>query len=757
MPASDNSSEADGADDSLPPLEYVGPAGSCPEGEALRPGDQVRLGGLTKAELNDQCGTIMPFTNSQQLQSGRLPVKLASSKVVSVRRENLTKVSNPDRSAVHSEPGGDIASDPSRGRDAASGGDAACFGGGGPSAFGKRDCADGDDASSHGSLPPLEYVGTLPSKWKVGGADSGGGDASSDDSMPPLEPNAVTGSGGGGFANAPAVAAESVPVTSHGEDVGVASAPPEVAGASPRARNDDASSDDSMPPLEYVGDSLTAEERRLGVGQEDPPSSARSVPFSGPSTHASAGSSGTQLPPSPARQGGADHREDRSGEGFNGNKVKEVGGRVDLCEPSALTPGDSVILHGLSNQDLNGKRATVLPSSASPSGTLPAAVRAEERVPVQLCGSERRRLAVRRRNLLVPKSTVGKADECSDDSMPPLEHSGIRPPTSSVATATLKDPADDSDDSMPPLEHVGARPPASLGAAAMTKDRGEESDDSMPPLEYDGTRPPTSSIAAALPKDEESDDSTPPLEHVANSAQTGPPQTAPTPLPGPWVLASETNPHITPAASTSISSNSDIARTVATAHAQTATRRPKEAVQSHSSAPSPTTSGTAYIPETRLSEPPLAGKTPTPQTKIPVSLPRQAAISQTSPPVPGIATVAKATAGAAEEVAASRIRSDASSSLLSEPRSVGSRGDKNWVVLTPSDVSYSCDRRALDVRSWCEVFGLPAEFAMQLEDEDVKSPMDLACLPQEDLLTVSKGLKLGAKGRFLAAVKQLQS
>jgi len=58
---------------------------------------------------------------------------------------------------------------------------------------------------------------------------------------------------------------------------------------------------------------------------------------------------------------------------------------------------------------------------------------------------------------------------------------------------------------------------------------------------------------------------------------------------------------------------------------------------------------------------------------------------------------------------------------------------------------------------WCQSLTLPLELLQRLKDEEVKSPSELAFVPEEDLKELVQGMKMGPKGRFLAAVKYLRS
>jgi hypothetical protein len=74
------------------------------------------------------------------------------------------------------------------------------------------------------------------------------------------------------------------------------------------------------------------------------------------------------------------------------------------------------------------------------------------------------------------------------------------------------------------------------------------------------------------------------------------------------------------------------------------------------------------------------------------------------------------------------------------------QSEKNWVVL-PTNAS---------LKDWCASLKLPPEVLQRLQSEDVSSPAELAFVPEEDLRSFVKDLKMGPKGRFLAAVQSMK-
>lgn len=57
---------------------------------------------------------------------------------------------------------------------------------------------------------------------------------------------------------------------------------------------------------------------------------------------------------------------------------------------------------------------------------------------------------------------------------------------------------------------------------------------------------------------------------------------------------------------------------------------------------------------------------------------------------------------------------------------------------------------------WCSKHNLPTELVERLIEEDVTDPRDLVELPEDELLPLVKGLSIGVKGRFMKAVKALR-
>jgi len=92
-----------------------------------------------------------------------------------------------------------------------------------------------------------------------------------------------------------------------------------------------------------------------------------------------------------------------------------------------------------------------------------------------------------------------------------------------------------------------------------------------------------------------------------------------------------------------------------------------------------------------------------------------------------------------------------------------SKSDKNWVMVKnqetyqmPTSHQQLPSAGTMSLDDWCQNINLPSGFAEQLRAEDVTNPRDLVCLPDDDLVQLTSGLKLGAKGRFLAAVREMR-
>jgi len=265
------------------------------------------------------------------------------------------------------------------------------------------------------------------------------GDADSDESMPPLD---FVGAGG----SAPAAGAQKV-----------------------ESKQDDAESDDSMPPLDHVG-----------------------VPASAPSAAAGANKT-TEAAPADAASDDSMPPLDFVGAG--GSAAAPAAGVEDAASDDSMPPLDFVGAGG---------------SAAAPAAGVEDAASDDSMPPLDFVGA----------GASAPSPAAGtksadpkQNDAASDDSMPPLDHVG---------------PAkkQESEDDMPPLEYVGAPAPGKTSTKAQPKGakasgkagakptqtaKDDASDDSMPPLDYVGpakTQPPQTT------KDDASDDSMPPLDYV---------------------------------------------------------------------------------------------------------------------------------------------------------------------------------------------------------------------------------------------------
>jgi len=238
-------------------------------------------------------------------------------------------------------------------------------------------------------------------------------DAASDDSMPPLEAAGAT----------------------QKQESG-------AAGAKSTGMTQDASSDDSMPPLDFVGSAAKEES-----DDDMPPlESVGSKP--GPKT-------AVQAQPDAAESDDSMPPLDFVGSG--GSPPVQASKDVAASAPSSpdVKVGDVVILKGLNKAELCGKQGVVLQASASDG----------DRVPVKLNGSGKK-VCVKRENIEKVKATDAESD---DSDMPPLEFAGAAaakgsdnlPGPKTVAKAQPDDA--ESEDSMPPLECAGPASPSKTG------------------------------------------------------------------------------------------------------------------------------------------------------------------------------------------------------------------------------------------------------------------------------------------------------
>jgi len=524
-------------DDDLPPLEYVGtgPAHSY----NFREGSKVRLKGLSKADLNGQTGTILPFLNTTK---DRLAVRLDSTgKNISIKPDNLESVVDAGPELTPEPRAADEDSDdsmPPLEAPAPKGVDAI------PAAPEEDD--DDDD------MPPLEHVGV---------AAPAPAEDDDDDEMPPLEHVGVGAPAPPQAAAAPArpeakfkegdqvrltglsqadlngqtgrimsfsdASAERLPVKLDDSGKRVAIRPANLERFEPpaaqQAEEDD---DDDMPPLEFVGTAAPAPAAAApAAAEEEDDDEMPPLEFVG-----TAAAGGEKAKPQeeedddempPLEFVGVQPKAAAAQEEDNDEMppLEFVGSSPS--DGYSFKEGDEIILKGLSKAELNGKRGKIMPFS----------IGAKDRLPVKLEATQQR-LSIKPENLELASGKKAQEaapdDDDDDDDMPPLTHVGAQPAKASPPAAD-----DDDDDDMPPLTYVGAQPgeaspapnnagagaaPAAGGAAAQDSD-----EESMPPLEYAGTAAPERTGPASRPPEttaaeEEEDDDMPPLEYVGSAA-----------------------------------------------------------------------------------------------------------------------------------------------------------------------------------------------------------------------------------------------
>ncbi|OLP77325.1 hypothetical protein AK812_SmicGene42619, partial [Symbiodinium microadriaticum] len=225
-------------EDDMPPLEYVG--ASAPLEVPLREGDRVSLKGLSKKELNGQKGALQSFDQSKQ---GRLAVKLDSGERVSIKPENLCKLDpESNGSCVEVRQEADDSDMPPLeyvGGTAVNGVSSKCQSPDSNTTQNGRQEADDED-----DMPPLEYVGNGP----AASSRSPGLKPDEEDDMPPLEYV-------GASAPLEVPLREGDRVTLKGLSKKELNGQKGLAIPAGQREQEDV---DDMPPLEYVGQDLSA-------------------------------------------------------------------------------------------------------------------------------------------------------------------------------------------------------------------------------------------------------------------------------------------------------------------------------------------------------------------------------------------------------------------------------------------------------------------------------------------------------------------
>jgi len=510
-------------------------------------------------------------------------------------------------------------------------------------------------------------------------------------------------------------------------------------------------SDDSMPPLEYVGTTLTAEEASyLEKAEAKPVATAPKA------------AQVRELP-------------DGSGDPL---RVSQSGAN-GAVPPASFSPGDRVVLRGLSKLELNGQPAVVLPATSSTE---------TGRLPVRLLKSQQV-LSIKRENL-----ERGKEESSdSEDSMPPLEVKG-------ETLKRGKEEPSDSEDSMPPLEIKGEK-------LKRGKEEPSDSDDSMPPLEMLNQTDCTKS---------DDSDPLPPLEYIGrhpDSAPTGRGQQqssiprAGTQLAKSIPLQSSGSGHSQGSfgqAAPAAAKPPAAARPVAAAPAKAAKEAPSsgsklkkrgaEDSASDDSMPPLEYVGASLGPQQRgLRESPKAAAAPSAAASAAPSASRSTAPSKaataassavasaapsgarstgpsTAPAAPSASPSATPREGAfsssaramqsessaSRPSAENRLPAAAPASIPPGSREKEPKGQESRPREGAAEPKVAKDP-ATALREWCEELRLPTEDLVErLLAEDVQDPADLAFVPEDDLSIFTQGMKIGAKGRFLAAVRSMK-
>uniref|UniRef100_A0A7S4S1E9 Uncharacterized protein n=1 Tax=Alexandrium monilatum TaxID=311494 RepID=A0A7S4S1E9_9DINO len=498
-------------------------------------------------------------------------------------------------------------------------------------------------------------------------------------------------------------------------------------------------SEDSMPPLEYVGAS----------------SPERTGPAAAAPETAAAEDDDDDMPP-----------------------LEYVAASGD----ASFLEGDTVVLKGLSGKaELNGQRGTVLPFLKRANGRLDVRLQGTgEKVSVKPVNLEKVSSSVPAVAQAQPPAAGAAGDDADDDDdMPPLEYVGVgsKPQPAAGPPAAAGDDGDASDDSMPPLDYAGTAAPASqeqpptggepqttfsvgdmvvLTGLRTTQLNGErarviqelDAETSRVQVKLLGSgkkmlvKPINIQKAAAVSSDEE--------------------ESGKRPAPGP--------------------PNTGTASADTTKNPEALLEQMRQAMQSTSVAP--VLEALAHVEAAEGMEwgdllprkKQLLKKLRAKKRK----LQPQEDESQAPPDTP------ERGGGAPDAASKSKATSDSSA-----------HSEKDWVVLgkkgattvapaaaapgrglvrTPAGPKAAPPAQSTAgaaapaaaaagspkptqslVRQWCEELQLPASLAEALEAEEVADPQELTGVPDEELSELAKHMKIGPKGRFMKAIRKMKA
>jgi len=733
------------SDDSMPPLDYVGaaaPSGQASEAKqeasstktaasASKPqptilvGDMVVLNGLSNAAFNGQRAVVLAKADAAE---SRITVKLEKSgQKLAVKLDKVEKASlaKDDTESFDDMPpldyvGSEVPQSSAVGKPVKK-----------TAAEVKPAASAADEAASDDSMPPLDYVGSSapqvgesPAAVKTSAAVED--DAASDDSMPPLD---YVGSTAPEVEKSPAVTETAAPKDGAASDD---SMPPlEYTGkAGPQA----AESDDSMPPLDYVGDSQKQENARTPADDDAdshdsmPPLEYNSAP---PAPASTAQASPTKLESSePASQQSRVLTVPKLVSPQQGSQGKHPAGSPSQGGSSdGFSTGSTVVLKGFKTGDLNGQRATIVPrTKLTPKGKLEVELKNGKRMAVSFRQVDK----VPDQGRVVVDSQIDNDAPASDDSLPPLEDDAAQQIMKVGDIVMLKDLAK--------TELNGQH-------ATVISDASKEGDGRLR-VKLIG-----SGAKLAVLKEKVERVKAAPTAPGAATGKT--PSTAPAPAASPKAAAApkqasapapEENP--SNAAATQKGSDRSKASTSKKVTAEGLLEKMKEAMGGSEQLI------LSVINEVEANKDLNFGEL-LPKKKQLLKKLRAKKRKLDGDTTGKVESEVSAAEYSSSPAATMKIFKD--SQAIPEVR--GSASDvssdskeKPWIVLDPS----TQEKSGVAIKEWCEKLELPPEVLARLEEEEVKTPDELVHVPEEDLKAIVANLKIGPKGRFLAAVKALR-
>lgn len=651
--------------------------------------------------------------------------------------------------------------------------------------------ATGEKVASDDSMPPLDYVEVAPTQADGGNrSEMANPESASNDSMPPLDYVGVS-PGTGGASD------DSMPPLDY---VHVAPAQAASCGRS-EPLNGEAVSDDSMPSLDYVGEAVTQKaapsQHSISPGTGGSWASEFKVgdvvtlrrlsmaEYNGQKAVVLPVSSSTQVGRLPVRicsSGVHLHVELQNVENEDHNSndsmppleyvnesdrpmtmptspaVEEQGHPASTRGGPTFVAGSSVILHGLENEDYNGQLATVLPHAGGQWHP--------DRLAVRLVKTGQK-LSVRREKLdQAPKDDLASKSGAQDDSAETAEHtydgsnakslargasaiSKLLRPDQARASAPVE--ANAGGGSIESWHTTGSKvilrgcpkAPELNGRHGTVLAQSKAHSGQLHVKLTSGKRVLVSSeyVFAATPKGQSPKAAACPPVSVEKAAVSTPPAAAPPPSPPQQPSAEELLDRMKEASqSNSEKLISEIIASVDSAKdidwgdlmskkkslmkkLRAKKRKYEDAVRSPESGPG----ARGTIDGGGGGEGGGGGGDG-------AQRPEQVA------PNPAAHTAVRSAQGAS-----------ATGASESDHSKQSNQSEKTWVHVKPSP-----KLEGITLKSWCEELGIPGEVLQRLEAEDVRTPQELAHVPEDDLMEFARGLKMGPKARFLQGVRELR-